>query len=57
MLGKALAQTLRLGHLLLHAPGDAAGLTVREGLGGEVVDTGYEAVVHEVAEDLETCCK
>lgn len=52
MLGKALAQALGLGHLLLDAPRDAASLAVRQGFGGEVVDARYEAVVYEVAKDL-----
>jgi hypothetical protein len=46
VLGEALAQALRLCHLLLNAPCDAASLPVRKRLGGEVVDARYEAVVY-----------
>lgn len=42
------------GHGLLHAACDAAVLTRRDGLGCEVVDAGHEAVVDEVAEELQT---
>lgn len=52
MLGEALAQPLRQGHLLLDAAGDAAGFAGRQGLRCEVVDAGHEAVVYQVAEEL-----
>lgn len=49
---EALAEALLGEHLLLDAAGDAAGLAGRQGLRGEIVDAGYEAVVDEVAEEL-----
>jgi len=52
VLGEALAQPLRQGHLLLDAAGDAAGFAGRQGLGCEVVDAGHEAVIDQVAEEL-----
>lgn len=39
-------------HELLHTAGDAAGLALDQGFGGEVVDTGVEAVSNEVGEHL-----
>lgn len=51
-LAEALAQAGLRRHRLGHAPADAARLAAREGLGGEVVDAGVEAVVDEAGEDL-----
>lgn len=45
-LGEALAQAGLGGHGLGDAAADAARLAAREGLGGEVVDAGAEAVVY-----------
>lgn len=50
-LGETLTEAGLGRHGLCDAAGDAAALAAREGLGGEVVDAGVEAVVHEVAKD------
>ena len=52
-LGEALAQARLRRHRLGHAPADAARLAARQRLGREVVHARVEAVVDEVAEDLE----
>lgn len=46
MLGEALTQALGLGHGLLYAACDAAGLAGGERFRGEVVDARGEAVVY-----------
>lgn len=52
MLLETLGQALTAGHILLDAARDAAVLALGYSLRGEVVDTGREAVVDEVAEEL-----
>lgn len=52
MLLESLGEPSLSGHGLLHAAGDAAVLTRRDGLGCEVVDAGHEAVVDQAAEEL-----
>lgn len=52
MLLEAFADALLGGHPLGHAAVDAATLAGRDGLGGEVVDAGHEAVLNESAEGL-----
>lgn len=47
-----LRQALAAGHELLDAALDAAVLTLRDGLGGEVVDARGEAVVDKIAVEL-----
>lgn len=49
---EAVADSLLGGHPLLDTSVDAAGLTRGDGLGGEVVDAGDEAVLDEAAESL-----
>lgn len=50
---EAVADSLLGGHPLLDATVDAAALARGDGLGGEVVDAGVEAMLHEAAESLE----
>lgn len=50
MLLEAVANALLGGHPLLDAAVDAAALPGRDGLGGEVVDAGHEAVLNETTE-------
>lgn len=50
---EAIAHALLGGHPLLDAAVDAAGLAGGDGLGGEVVDAGHEAVLDETAESLD----
>ena len=52
MLLETLGEASLGGHGLLHAAGDAAVLTRRDGLGCEVVDAGHEAVVDQASEEL-----
>lgn len=52
MLLEAVANALLGGHPLLDAAVDAAALPGRDGLGGEVVDAGHEAVLNETTESL-----
>jgi len=52
LLGEPLAQTGLGGHGLHDAAREAAILAARQGLGGEVVDAGVEAVIDEVSEEL-----
>jgi hypothetical protein len=50
---ESLADTLLSGHPLGNAAVDAAALAGGDGLGGEVVDAGHEAVLNETAKGLE----
>lgn len=52
MLLEAVADTLLCGDPFLDAAVDAAGFLGGEGLGGEVVNAGGEAVLNEAAESL-----
>lgn len=52
MLLEAVADALLGGHPLLDAAVDAAALARGDGFGGEVVDTGHEAVLNKTAESL-----
>ena len=52
LLLESLTNSLTSCHELLHASGYAAGLALDEGFGGEIIDTGVEAVGYEVGEHL-----
>jgi hypothetical protein len=52
LLLESLANTLAARHKFLDASGDAAGLALDHGFGGEVIDAGVEAVGDEVREHL-----
>lgn len=49
---EAVADALLRGHPLLDAAVDAAAFPVGNGLGGEVIDAGHEAVLDKTAESL-----